>query len=63
MKKLFLNTPEGVKVRRHTVADNDIRFTVPSNAGPDTEAWLHHRKLVAWAKNGAFVWICKGYSA
>jgi hypothetical protein len=53
-KKLFLKTPDGIKVRRHNVADNDIRFTIPADG---------HRKLVAWAKNGYFVWICNGYSA
>ena len=55
MKKLFLNAPEGVSIRRHEVADNDVRFTVPNLLGG--------RKLVGWAKNGRFVWICKGYSA
>lgn len=59
--KLFLKTPDGVKIRRHTVADNDIRFTVPDHTHPDSVQ--PGRKLVAWAKNGAFVWICNGYSA
>lgn len=52
--KLFLKTPKGVKVRRHNVSDNDVRFTIPAG---------NHRKLVAWARNGSFVWICNGYSA
>lgn len=59
--KLFLKTPEGVKVRRHVVADNDIRFTATDLTHPDSVQ--RGRKLVAWAKNGSFVWICKGYSA
>jgi hypothetical protein len=59
--KLFLKTPEGVKVRRHNVGDNDVRFTVPDCTHPDS---VHPgRKMVAWARNGSFVWICKGYSA
>lgn len=59
--KLFLNTPEGVKVRRHSVSENDVRFTVPDHTHPDSVQ--PGRKLVAWAKNGVFVWICNGYSA
>lgn len=58
--KLFLKTPEGVKVRRHVVG-NDIRFTVPHGTHPDTKGPM--RKLVALARNGSFVWICNGYSA
>ncbi len=59
--KLFLKTPDGVKVRRHVIADNDVRFTVPDGTHPDTRVPM--RKLVAWARNGSFVWICNGYSA
>jgi hypothetical protein len=55
VKDLFLKGPKEAKIRRHTVSDNDIRFTVPTLLG--------HRKLVAWAKNGVFVWICNGFSA
>ena len=59
--KMFLKTPDDVKVMRHVINDNDIRFTVPDGTHPETKCPV--RKLVAWAKNGGFVWLCNGYSA
>jgi len=34
---------------------NETRHTVPTMLG--------YEKLVAWAKDGKFIWICKGFSA
>lgn len=52
-KELFLNGPEGVKIRRWTVGD-DVRFTVRQSR--------EFELLVAVARNGKFIWIRNGYS-
>ena len=52
-QRIFLNAPNGVRVKRHNV-DDDIRFTTPAE-GFDL--------LVAIWRNGRFIWIRNGYSA
>lgn len=53
-KSLFLKHPDIKKIRRYE-SGSDIRFTIPTMLG--------YEKLVGWARNGKFIWICKGFSA
>lgn len=57
MTKLFVKSPEGVKIIKHRVGD-DIMWTVPA-----TVECKCNRLLVAFARKGKMVWVKNGFSA